>query len=89
MIFRRLTLLLSGKRRYRDASFARPNLSGRTEAAWWERVLRALRRKEEFGYDEREARAGDLVRVLLGSALLLLLCLFVIRSLLALNFFAG
>jgi hypothetical protein len=89
MLFRRLRLLLPGKRRYRDAAYLRPNLTQRTEAAWWERVLRALRRKEEFGYDEREARAGDFVRLTLGSALLLLFCLFLVRSLLVINFFAG
>ena len=58
MLFRRLRRLFE-KRRYRDAAYFRPDLASRTEASWYERVLRSIRRRETFGYDEREARAGD------------------------------
>lgn len=89
-MFRRLFSRLPWRRRYHgDAAWVRPDLSNRTEATWYERVIRALRRKEEFGYDEREARAAGWFRHAVLAVLLTAWLWFFVRSLLALNIFAG
>lgn len=89
-MFRRLLSRLPWRRRYNgDASWVRPDLSRRTEATWYERVIRALRGKEEFGYDEREARAAGWFRNTLLFILLTGWLWFFVRSLLAINIFAG
>lgn len=87
-MFRRIRRLFD-KRRYRDAAYFRPNLARRTEASWFERVVRTLRRREVFGYDEREARAGDNIRRIVGWVFAIFLIWFAVRSLLAINIFAG
>ena len=89
-MFRGLFHRLSGRRRYDgDAAMVRPDLSHRTEPTGVERLLRALRRKEEFGYDEREARFGDGVRHLLLFILLVAWLWFFLRSVMVINIFAG
>jgi hypothetical protein len=87
-MFSHLRRLLE-KRRYRDAAYFRPDLASRTEASKFERVVRTLRRRESFGYDEREARAGDNIRRVVGWTGAIFLIWFAVRSLLALNIFAG
>ena len=88
LMFRRLRRLLDN-RRYRDAAFARPDLRRRTEATSYERVVRALRGREQFGYDDAEANAGRFVRTCVAWVIALLLLWFTVRSLLALDVFAG
>lgn len=87
-VFRRLRRLFE-KRRYRDAAYLRPNLASRTEASWFERVVRSLRRREIFGYDDREARAGDNIRRVVFGLFMIFVIWFAVRSLLAINIFAG
>jgi hypothetical protein len=86
--FRRFRSLFQ-KRRYRDAAYFRPDLASRTEATWMDRVVRSLRRRETFGYDDREARAGDNIRRVAGVLFSIFIIWFAVRSLLALNIFAG
>lgn len=89
-MFRRLFSRLPWRRRrYGDARWLRPDLSRRTEAAWHERVIRALRGKEVFGYDEREARAAARFRFVVLLIVLTAWLWFLVRSLLAVNIFAG
>lgn len=88
-LLRRLYLRIARRHRYHDAAWVRPDLTRRTHATPWERVIRALRRREEFGYDEREARAGDAVRQILLGVLFVGWIWFFIRSVLVINIFAG
>ncbi len=89
-MFRRLLSRLPWRRRYHgDATWLRPDLTRRTEATWYERVIRALRGREEFGYDEREARAASWFRRLLLLGALTLWLAFLVKSLLVLNIFHG
>ena len=87
-MFRRLRIRLKGERRFRDASYARPNLSRRTEASGAERLMRALRRRESMAYDDGEKRLGDGVRLGLVWGLTLLAFWFIARSALAFDIFA-
>lgn len=87
-MLRRLRRLLSG-RRYRDAAFSRPDVYRRTRAGFFEKLMRGLRRREKFAYDEREANAGAFIRTFVGWGAALLLVWFAVRCILVLNIFAG
>jgi len=85
---RRLSSFFS-RRRYHDAAFSRPDLSHRTEATFFERLVRMFRKRESFAYDDRDRRIGDGLRLALVWASSLLLFWFLARSALAFNIFAG
>lgn len=87
-MLRRLRRLFEG-RRYRDASYARPDVYRRTRAGFFEKLMRGLRRREMFGYDQSEVNTGVFIRTFVGWGLALLLLGFLVKSLLVLNIFAG
>lgn len=77
------------QRRYRDVTIFRFVKSPGTEANWFERLTRAVRRRERFGYDESEVRTGNRIRGVLLLIPILLISWFLLRSLWVLNIFAG
>lgn len=90
---RRLVMDLFGlrrfweQRRYRDVSLLRGARGLHTEASLVERVLRAIRRRERFGYDETEVRAQSLVRVVLLVLFVIFGGWFALKSLLVIGIF--
>lgn len=87
-MLRRIRRLFDG-RRYRDAAFSRPDVYRRTRAGFFEKLLRGLRRRERFAYDEREANAGAFIRTFVGWCLALAVLWFAVRCILVLNIFVG
>lgn len=90
-MFRALHARFRSRRRHEgaDAKWRRADLSRSTEPTVIERLWRALRRREEFGYDEGEAKFGDAVRLMLLCVFAGFWFWFFVRSAMAVNIFAG